>query len=334
MTRKWIIDVSHYNPLTDTQWKILIDNGLAGAIFRAGGSRIDPYVYQHVEMAVKYDVLFGLYYWSDPIFSRIDQLNELERLITDLGPQFICGDYEHYWKSWQQWWDIIINHQPGTVEIFTHAQLDRYYTKYLIAMKQLAAKYAMPVAGYSANWFINGYCKTLGYRIEEHTDVNFLAEYITWRDPNEDQRCSWNEFNIFLESIPPPKLPKGMTSWGIHQYRAGLPIEGLPPLDFDYITDEAFEFLYHGHVIPTPIPEPEPDPITVTSPHQRWEVITEYVNVRSEPVVKPSTDIGNAYKGDILEQKDIAGSGAWLKTTDGNYVAIKYRGKRYLSPVD
>jgi hypothetical protein len=339
MTYKWFADISHYNKLPAAQMSELVQHGCVGFVIKAGQGTAfeDVAVATHVQTCKSIGAPYGLYHWPDPIKGNaIAQARFAIELAKKYEARFICPDIEQYWKDWEEWYNIVVMHQPGTLRIFTPEQLTRFYTDYLRELKTININETkLPLMSYSAAWFINAYCRSLAPVIRDYSDDYWNAAYIQWKQLDQDHNVSWEEFNLTLDTlvVPIKYMPNGITKWTAWQF-ALMPRPGFGELDCDIITEEGAAKYFGTDPIVPPDPEPEPEPIPVPVPSSfQMEVICEALNIRSGPGGNYK-DLGDLHKGDILNVINVFGSPLWIEYEPGKFCCMKNSDGTYLKKVE
>jgi hypothetical protein len=329
MTYKWFADISHYNKLPPEQMQELMVNGCVGFIIKGGQgtSFEDVSLATHVSTCKAINAPYGIYHWPDPIKA---QPAKQARFAVDLakryGARSICPDIEQYWMSWEEWYNIVVLHQPGNLRVFTPEQLTRFYSDYLRELRTLNTQETkLPIMTYSAQWFIHAYCRALAPVIRDYSDDYWNAAYFKWHQLDQDHNVSWEEFRLTISELNPPAkyLPNGISTWTAWQF-AIMPRPGFGELDCDIITDAGAE-RYFGSEPYVP-PEPEPDPIPTTL---QMEVICDVLNVRDGPSASAS-DIGDLHRGDVVNVINIFGANAWIEFEPGKFCCVNGTKDRYM----
>lgn len=331
----FVIDVSRNNPLTDDQLKELVDNGLIGMVikFTQGNYRVDSEAANKVDQARRLGVPYVGYHWSDPIYPVNEQVQYFHEAVKKFEPSGVAHDMEQYWLSWEEWWKVVVLRQPGYVRPFSQDQLARFYTNYMKEAKKVIKD--LPHMGYSAKWFIDGYCRALGPAIHDNMDAYWNASWLYWDEVDNDPTLSFAELQSTLKRaesyIKLTKLPNGIYSWGMWQIGISN-LKGYPKIDIDVVTPAVFE-MFFGEP-----PEPSDDDDDVSPPDETtpepglyFEVIAEKgLNVRNAPSTS-GEDLGDIMPGEIVTPYDVGGSNAWIKIDpdEEKWCCVQLRNARY-----
>jgi len=274
--RKWIIDVSSWQVLAPEQWATMVANGLSGVIIKAcqADTFVDSRLEEHLGHVRFHNLPFGLYQWVDPTRPPAAQADFFLALVDKYQPTFAAADFEQYWANWQEWYDKIVLHKnvPLTVipseAIFSNAQA---YLSYLVA------RLKVNFVGYSAAWYIHDYCPPLIGLLNNYPFWN--ASYLSWNKPS----MAYTELDAFIANLAPGQgfLPAGGTRWEMWQISPGLPLPGLPGLDFDLTRDDTvFDQFFGGQA------NPPYHPINPGPAFKQYQVIaTAGLRVRSTPAM-------------------------------------------------
>jgi len=329
MTYKWFIDVSHWQaPFTRAQISELVANGMVGMAIKGGQgvSAEDDMAEEHVAVCKETNVPFIIYHWADPILPSAPQARFAIALAKKFGARGICPDIEQYWKNWQEWYNVVVLHKPGTVSTFSQEQLLRFYTNYLRELNTINRQETkLPVMAYSAKWFIDAYCRALAPIIRDMTDDYWNAAYQKWHQLDQDLKVSWDELHSTLSDIvlPPTLIPNGISRWSAWQF-AILPMRGWPALDCDVITEEASAKYFGTEPIVIPPEEPPLEPTTL-----QMEVVCDTLNVRDGPSAN-AQDIGDLHRGDVVNVINIFGANAWIEFEPGKFCCVNGTKDRYM----
>jgi hypothetical protein len=328
MTYKWFVDISHYQTLTDAQVSELVANGMVGMAIKGGQgiSFEDNMAQEHTDMCKRLNVPFIIYHWADPILPPAPQARFAIELAKKFGARGICPDIEQYWKSWEEWYKVVIQHQPGIVRTFPPEVLTRFYTDYLRELNTInRVETKLPIMTYSAKWFIDAYCRALAPVIRDLSDDYWNAAYQKWHQLDQDVKVSWDEFYSTIGDIvlPSTMIPNGIGKWSAWQF-AILPMRGWPALDCDVITEEASAKYFGTEPIIPPPPPPPAEPTTF-----QMKVICDALNIRSGPGGN-FKDLGDLKKGDTLNVVNVFGSPLWIEFEPGKFCCVKNADGTYM----
>jgi hypothetical protein len=320
----------------------LVDKGMCGIIAKAcsGNYSVDSMAVEHVGNADYLGIPYGIYHWPDPITglaSIPSQVEHLGKQIQSLRPRFVAWDAEHWWANWTEWHARYVEKKNVHVRALSSAYLLSFYKAYNNELKkQLGIKYGgIPSVAYSAQWFTRGYCRNLVSVFKDESPFYWTAYYFTWKDMNKDGVMDWSEFENWMMNIVNPGtagLPDGMSKWDIWQ--AGeITIKGLPRLDYNIITDEAYEVLFGGKVPEISKPDPKPVVAPITTGGLKFVVTNKpFLNGRSSPKVLTTNDIGDILPGTILTPVNVVGANAWIEYEPGKFACVQQGTKRYMEP--
>jgi hypothetical protein len=333
MTYKWFVDLSHHNGVfTDAQMSELVSNGCVGFSIKAGQgiNYVDEMCDDHIANAKRFGIPYTIFHWADPILDPIKQARFAIDLAKQFGAQGITPDVEQWWMNWQEWYNVLVLHLPGTVRAYNADYLLRFYSEYLKELNRLNHQETkLPIMAYSAQWFFHGYCRALATVVRDSCDDYWNACYVTWKQLDQDPKLSWDEFHATLDNlvIPANRMPNGITKWSAWQFGIAK-MKGWAELDCDIITDEAAARYFGTEPIvipPPPPPAPPPTPTTL-----QMEVIVDTLNIRDKPSKSEGADIGDLHMGDIVNVLDIDGTAAWIEFEPGKYACVKGIKDRYM----
>lgn len=326
----WFVDLSKWNSLTIPQAEQLVENGCVGFIIKAGQYNFeDSGCASNVAIAKEVGLPYAIYHWGDPIRSASVQVDFIKKLVDKYEPSAIALDMEQYWSDWAQWYRVVVEHSGETLSKFSALTLYNFYYHY---MQLVYDNYhdELPIIGYSARWFIQAYCPTLGGVIENLCDYYWNAAYIRWKQYDQDPNVTWQEFHATLESLEPDKilLPTGIDKWDLWQF-AVMPMAGWSKLDCDIITSEAKAIIFGDGEITPPEPPPPSEQNFV------MEVVVDNLNVRAGPSINYPI-YGQIHSGDRIKISDISGSSAWVQIAEGPFKgkwSAVQTSKRYMDPL-
>lgn len=336
MARKWFIDVSHWNPLSEAQYVKLMQEGCGGVCIKAGQGILPPStsLVTHATLADKLKLPKALYYWADPIVPADKQVDLFVAQAIKHNPKWLAVDIEQYWSDWDAWRKIVVEKQPGILPQLSSDQILKHSRQFL---QKLRLKTKLPIIVYSATWFINSYCRPLTAVIEEFADGFWNAAYVKWTQIDADPNVSWPEFHKTLEGLDLSKmpLPKGYADWDIWQF-AILPMSGFPKLDINFIHDASYADFFGKAPAKPPTMTVAPAPATGVgstlppSPAKlSLTVEAQELNIREKPSAGTTKILGKLKKGDKIAVEEIAGQDAWVRHEKG-WSAAQVKDKVYL----
>ena len=140
------------------------------------------------------------------------------------------------------------------------------------------------------------------------------------------------------EHLGPPILPRGASTYAIHQTG-----DHLPP--FCSTTTKAYQdydrwngtadslYKFAGiNVLEPPIEQPQNPPETILTGALRFKALRP-VNIRKSPTTA-SSDVGDIAAGQILTALNVGGDSSWVQIGPDKWVAVKHNGTEYLRKVD
>lgn len=337
MGYKWLIDLSRYNNVRRSQWVELIDRGLSGVIIKAasGDYSTDSMTEEHVGSAKYHNLGYGLYHWPDPISG----INSIPKQVSFFGeqikkhkPRFVAWDAEQWWASWTEWRAKYVLKQNVTVRPLTSSYIYNFYRTYNQELKkQLKENHDnIPSVAYSAQWFTRGYSRQLASVFQNESHYYWNAYYFGWKDLNSDKSMDWREFEYWMSNLAKPSiagLPDGMTKWDIWQV-GEITVKGFPTLDYNVITDNAYNSLYGG--TSPAVEEPITQPIPEASGMKFVVTNSPFLYMRSSPAVLSNNIIGKIPQGTVLTVKNIVGKDAWIEFEPGKFACVQLSGTRFM----
>lgn len=149
-------------------------------------------------------LLRGIYGWIDPIYPIGPQLDRFKGLIDLYNPDFVCGDYEQWWASWDEYWAYLNGKISGNqVTVLSPTKVAQFGHDYMRGLKS----FGKPTLLYTAKWFVDGYVgNTLLSRITGNPDLprpNIARAFSNME--NED----YNNYGL----IDPRRQPVPMNVW-------------------------------------------------------------------------------------------------------------------------
>jgi hypothetical protein len=328
---RWGIDVSKWQSMSLDQWRLLVDQGCAFAIIKFSQNNFkDPMLEKHIDMCDKVGVPYGAYHWADPIYPVDAQVATFTGLVQQYKPKCAFGDYEQYWRSWKEWWDV--HYKRSTyMSVFSPTNLYVFYRKWALSTRDWLQTNAPEVhfGLYSAAWFVDRYCPSIGILFRETgIDHYWNRASKNFYDPDKNGVLDWKHFPTFMQSldisgIPLPKTVQRpyLSIWQVNE----IPLEGLPKLDFNVMTEERYTQLFGERAV-VPVPPVEVPPAGAAL---QFRVNTDMLNIRKTPAVLKTNDIGDAIRNQVFEVKDIGGSDAWIQT-DAGWMCVQKGTVRYM----
>jgi lysozyme len=167
--------------------------------------------------------------------------------------------------------------------------------------------------------------------------------------PNVHHTLDWDVHDLWIAhyGVSKPTLPDDWSEWHFWQHSETGSVKGVSShnTDLDWFNGSYDDLLaYAGREVPPPEHEThkdedadeEVDASTVTPPHSarsRARVTNEFLRVRSGPGVN-YTHLRDLAQGDEVEILDIEGKEVWVAIGPGEWVALAYKGARYLEVTD
>ena len=314
---KIVLDFSWYQgSLTLAKFKQFKDNGMSGAILRAGCSFAkDTTAPRFADYCTALDIPFGLYWYFYPGMNLDTQVRGFTEVIKAL-PNAKCAfiDVEEYALN-------------GVV--FSQTKLDAFYkTVYM----QVASVF--PRTGvYSAKWVLDTYTPNAYKWINTtpfYWNANYVKYYPWWKTYMASLGASWDNDSkqisisnlpaIMLEidkHRPQEALPNGITSSDLWQCITYIPFLDSQlshyekNQDYNICRDEDFIKIFSGTYIP-PIP-----PVTPASVAYIVVPIVG-VNVRAAPSLA-GTKIGALSCGMVVDIQTSNITLGWGQIVGGRY---------------
>jgi GH25 family lysozyme M1 (1,4-beta-N-acetylmuramidase) len=134
----------------------------------------------------------------------------------------------------------------------------------------------------------------------------------------------WGQYDLWVAhyGATAPKMPIGWTDWKFWQYsdRGSVPgVRGHCDLNwFDGTLSDLLQYASGGQ----PVDFPRPKSL-------RARVTASMINVRKAPDAQ-SEDIGDLFRGDLIEIHGIGGRSAWIEFEPGQWAAFSFNQARFM----
>jgi hypothetical protein len=323
---KLVIDISHWQNLTDANYVELKAHGVSGVIAKLGQGRYEDNMAEtHARMAAKHNLPFAGYFWHDPIDQIQPQLDNANRLINKYDPAFLAVDTEQWWLSWSEWYNYYVRRNGIRPRVMSP---DKIYEQAYGFTTQLhtAMSRVLPIGAYTGDWFIKSYCRRLPSLIKM-VDFYWRAWYPDI-DANDNRVIEWVE----LLKPRPFQVEPGAPHYEIWQFAvADLP-GALPRLDYNWCTEGFYANTFAKQLAEE---EAENEDDEVQSPSEPvWQVLVDALNVRAHPN-KRAPKAGLYKRGALVEGTEVpTEEGRWIKVGEEGYMCIELNGKIFLKEVD
>lgn len=223
-----------------------------------------------------------------------------------------------------------LNGNIGELPIVIDAELDHGLPKATItrttrrlADKIIAATHKHPILYSRANW------------IDAHLNLAELPDLPLWL-------AHYLKVPLFGKYAPehpgPPILPKGATTYAIHQTGDHLPTFCATTTkahqDYDR-WNGTVESLYKfagKTVLEQPVEQPSSPPETIETGGIRLEVLVDGMNVRGGPSTSYAV-LGNLRQGEIVTARNVSGANSWVEIAPDRWAAVQYGGVKYMTPL-
>jgi hypothetical protein len=268
----------------------------------------------HIGHAKYLNLPFGLYHWVDPTRPAAAQADYFLTLVNKYKPVFAAGDFEQYWSSWQEWYNKYTLGQNVELSVISPARIYDTSSAYIT---YLARKLKIPFVGYSAAWYINGFCPQLMSVLNNYPYWN--ARYLNWAKAS----MTFAEFGAFIANLQlsSPMLPRNATRWDMWQISPHLPLPNLPGLDIDIVKDDnTFIKLFGGLGSPPYIPPVPPPPA-----YKQYRVTaTIGLRVRSTPVVAYNNYLYTLKYGTLVTAYEVKNAWARIKPDQQEWCSMEW----------
>jgi GH25 family lysozyme M1 (1,4-beta-N-acetylmuramidase) len=288
----WLIDISHWNSITQAQMDDMAAHGLAGVWIQVvNGITPNSKLQAQIDLCHRSKLPFGLYAWLDPTLDPISQVDAGLKEYKEHGPD-ACN-----WMT-----DIEQEHISQVDSNTARLSASTIYRASVAYFDYLEPKLSIPIVVYSGPNFLNNVCPQLIPRVKKYFYLN--ASY----GSNVELTLSWDAFADALKNIHASSIPKLLkqtdvdgvqwtSNWHI-QSDAGTIYERI---DLDAIQDETvYKQLFGNTVIIVP-PETEPGTLVVTAAYA--------LTVHSEP--GGGKVLGYLKYNDEVELLTISKDGKW-----------------------
>jgi hypothetical protein len=205
-------------------------------------------------------MITGLYYWNSALVSVQAQIDQFSAQIDLLKPDMIILDHEHWWKSWEEYWQAIAGTIPWSqVQKLPPEKISENGRMVAEGIKlRWAGKYYMT---YSSNWFIgiNGYSPSSPYWIKKYPyfpatypDYGVPPYTLSWEDIRANKIFS-KTYGLTPLTDYKPDLTVPITSWEVWQYSSRIKIPGEAySYDWDVFNGTLDELKIKCGLIPAP----------------------------------------------------------------------------------
>jgi hypothetical protein len=256
----WGPDVSVYQYIS-TDYKAMKANGATFGIARTGQSTsfYDANLGGHVNAIRAAGLKLGLYHWFDPNVSAKAQVDFMAKKIDQYKPDFICPDFEQWWKSWIEWdeairgiraWDKVTRTDPNVIST--------NYKAINVLLHNLGV-----VLNYTGLWFVFGYAPNmLTWLVPEYkwyADYTFVYKFF---GTAAGVNVTWEKFQILLTALTSPDCD-------VHQFGSTVIIPATPgKTDLNKVISKDVTLL---KILGADLP----DPLTLESLNKKIEIIDE-----------------------------------------------------------
>lgn len=228
----WGIDVAYYQSLDQTSPRRLAEfqaNGLAFVIAKASmRDGVDTACVGHsANTRAVSGLALGHYHWVDPTGgihpdTRFRQLDHLERMVNQNRPDFIAPDLEHWWASWESYWQASQGKLPwGQVPRFSASYLNEH--AWLI-QQELERRFAgLPIIPYTGLWFVRQYAPAM---------LDWLSQRPSWIADYSAQPTGvrwvrdWATFRLWKASLVAPRYVVNPV-WSLWQFASSWVLPGF-----------------------------------------------------------------------------------------------------------
>lgn len=140
------------------------------------------------------------------------------------------------------------------------------------------------------------------------------------------ESAEWAAYDLWVANygVSAPSLPAGWSEWRFWQHSDRGQVPGIAAAtDLNWFAGSYDDLLVYVNAEPEPDSEPQP------SVGLRARVVAPRLNVRSGPGVNYS-DVGDLYEGDVVNVVSLDGKDVWVEFEPGKWVALLFRGTRYM----
>ena len=313
---KLLIDTSSHNTISQEQWDLLA-TVLDGVIIRLSfGVTEDVKATEHVANARKRNLPFIGYHWVDPTWDFIRQVDKIGEVNNKHKPAGTMLDHEQYWTDWAAYMrqDLVAAYATR----FTSKQINDFSLK---IYKWSVDNLNLPIANYSADWFINRYCPELAWvKSKNYVEARYFRYYdAVWWNAKKAELGIPFDISHMKEIAEYAGVPNGIG----RQFESYIEVKGLAGsigyhLDWLTFTDAGFNEMFNLIQLPDEgeIPMPETNAQTTVN-----------LNVRPTPSTT-GTVLKTLPTGTRINTTGTVLAGIWWSRID--YPLVGYVSNQYV----
>ncbi len=292
------MDMAKYN---SADYNLLHQNGVEFLVGKAsqGDYRKDIKYNTHASGAEGAGMIPAAYHWNDPLSPDIAQADFFLESIEGSPAKFIWIDVEQEWADWNEW--LLAVQGRGRITKFIPPA--RISESAFNIVRYIGQNCNLPLAIYTRVSFLNDYAAPMFTWVQRYPLVLAQYPYTLVK-----VHVSWDEMRANYPKIWDPILPVNSDRWHFWQFTGDkFYVPGCDtPVDLDFWNGDidSLTAWAGGQTPPTP-PPPAKEGLC-------FKVVQDGLNVRTGPGTN-FTSIGKLAIGQVVQVRDVGGSGAWVE---------------------